>query len=99
MQLMLNGQTFAHACFGVFCGVAALTCGLASARKDPAHRWLGRIMAGVGVVLAIWCVVLIPSAYHYQKRFNDRREQRQEKNSGSSAPKSVEFNDYVPTTN
>ena len=76
-QFLLNGQVFTHAVFGVVCGVAALVCGLASACRDRPHRWEGRIMAGLGLALGLWCVVMLPSAYPRQQQFNRRREQRQ----------------------
>ncbi len=77
MQFLLDGQTFTHAVLGIVCGVAAVACGLASARKDRPNRWEGRIMAGLGLVLGVWCVVMLPSAYRFQEKFNGRREQRQ----------------------
>ena len=70
-QFLLDGQTFSHAVLGIFCGIAALVCGLESARRDRLHRWEGRAMAGLGVALGIWCVVL-PSAYRFQQQFNSR---------------------------
>ena len=73
----LDGQTFTHAAMGLVFGAAAVACGLASARRDPPHRWEGWIMAALGVVLGLWCIVLLPSAYRFQQKFNGRREQRQ----------------------
>jgi hypothetical protein len=70
---LLDGQTFTHAVFGLIAGIVAVGCGLGSARKDYAdegRRWLGRIMAGAGVVLALVCIVRLPSAYRVQKKFN-----------------------------
>jgi hypothetical protein len=55
MQLILDGQTFTHAVFGIVCGVAAFVCGLGAARKDPPNRWIGRIMAGFDFALGVWC--------------------------------------------
>jgi hypothetical protein len=74
-QLLLDGQTFTHAVFGVVCGIAAVVGGLVSARKDYANeirRWLGWIMASLGLVLAIFCVIQLPSAYKFQTKFNER---------------------------
>jgi hypothetical protein len=76
-QGILDGQTFTHAVLGVVCGVTALVCGLAAARRDPPHRWIGRIMAGLGFALGVWCVVMLPSSYRFQEKFNGRREERQ----------------------
>ena len=76
-QFILDGQPFTHAVMGVFCGITALATGLTSAREDPKNRWEGRIMALLGVALAIWCAVLLPSAHRFQKKFNDRKEQKQ----------------------
>ena len=79
MQMLLDGQVFTHAVFGIVCGVAAVACGLASARKDRPHRWEGRIMAGLGFALGVWCIVMIPSSYDQQERFNDRTRKYREK--------------------
>jgi hypothetical protein len=34
-------------------------------------------MTGLGSALGVWCVVMLPSAYRFQEKFNGRREQRQ----------------------
>lgn len=75
---LLDGQTLTHAATGIFFGAAAFACGMASARLDPRHRWEGWIMAALGVVLGLWCIVLLPSAYRFQKEFNGRTNQRQQ---------------------
>ena len=67
---LLDGQVFSHAVIGIVCGVTAISCGLASSRKEPRFRWEGWIIAGGGVALAVFCIVLIPGAYQEQKRFN-----------------------------
>jgi hypothetical protein len=88
-QMILDGQTFAHAVLGIICGVAAVGSGLASACKDYAdegRRWLGRIMAGLGVVLAIFCLVQLPSAYQFQARFNERSRKAREMKNGKPTP-------------
>jgi hypothetical protein len=76
-QMLLDGQTFSHAVFGIICGVAAIACGQRSARMDRPNRWEGRIMAGLGLALGVWCIVTLPSAYRFQETFNGRKEQRQ----------------------
>ena len=75
-QMLLDGQVFTHAVFGVFCAVVAVGCGLTSAREGRPNRWEGWIMAGLGFVLGIWCLVMLPSSYSQQKNFNSRSEQR-----------------------
>jgi hypothetical protein len=80
-QGYLDGQTFTHGVFGVVCGIAAVVGGLGSAREDYAdagRRWLGWIMAGLGLALAIFCVVQLPSAYKFQAKFNERSRQARE---------------------
>ena len=75
-QLLLDGQTFTHAVGGIICGALAMACGVVSARKEHANavrRWEGRIMAGLGLLLAVACIVLLPSAYRFQAKFNERR--------------------------
>jgi hypothetical protein len=37
-QMLLDGQTFFHAVFGIICGIAAVIGGLVSARKDFADE-------------------------------------------------------------
>ena len=61
--MLLDGQVFTHAVFGIVCGVVAVGCG---------------IMAALGFALGVWCIVLLPSAYRSQDKFNGRREQRQQ---------------------
>jgi tellurite resistance protein TehA-like permease len=70
---LLDGQTFTHAVMGVIFGAAAFTCSLKSARKDlsKTYRWEGRVMAALGMILVIACLVQLPSAYRFQKKFNE----------------------------
>jgi hypothetical protein len=73
-MLLLDGQTFTHAVMGIIFGIAAIIGGLVSARKDYAdegRRCLGRIMAALGLVLALFCATQLPSAYQKQTRFNE----------------------------
>ncbi len=79
MQMLLDGQVFTHAVFGIACGVAAVVCGLAASRKDRRYRWEGWIMAGLGFALGVWCMVMLPSSYQRQERFNDRTRKYREK--------------------
>jgi hypothetical protein len=79
--MLLDGQTFTHAAEGLVCGVAAVVCGLVSARRDHSNatcRWEGRIMASLGLVLALFCVVQLPSAYQFQTKFNERSKKARE---------------------
>lgn len=88
MQVLLDGQTFTYAVLGVILGAIAVACGLASVRKDPPHRFVGRFMAVLGFGLAVWCIIVLPSAYRFQQQFNHRREQRQlEKDEAAPANK------------
>ena len=74
-QTILDGQTFTHAVLGVVLGAVAGICGMVAARKDPPHRWEGWIMAVLGVVLGVWCIIMLPSAYRFQAQFNKRVEE------------------------
>ena len=79
--MLLDGQMFTHSVMGVLFGVAAIWGGLSSAQKDHANegrRWLGRIMAILGLVLIVFCVVQLPSAYQAQKKFNARSQRQLE---------------------
>jgi hypothetical protein len=73
--MLLDGQIFTHAVEGLVFGVAAVVCGLVSARREYSNvirRWEGRIMAALGLVLALFCVVQLPLAYQFQTKFNER---------------------------
>jgi hypothetical protein len=78
-QGLLDGQTFTHAALGIVFGVVAIACGLAAAREAHPHRWEGRIMAAFGLALGVWCIIMLPSAYRFQKQFNGVWEQRKQK--------------------
>ena len=32
-------------------------------------------MGGLGLVLGIWCIIMLPSTYRFQAKFNNRKEQ------------------------
>lgn len=73
--LLLDGQTFSHAVIGIICGVVAIGSGLMCARRDHANggrRWGGLGTAFLGLGLAVYCVIQLPSAYRFQEKFNTR---------------------------
>jgi hypothetical protein len=77
---LLDSQTFTHAVMGIIFGAAALGCSLTGARKDYSNLtrcWERRIMAMLGVVLVIVCLLQLPSAYRFQTKFNERSHQRE----------------------
>src|SRR5450756_550540 len=81
-MMLLDGQVFTHAVMGICFGIAAMWNGLASARKDYAdqgRRWLGRIMAALGLVLALFCAIQLPSGYRFEKKFNARSREFHER--------------------
>jgi hypothetical protein len=81
--MLLDGQTFSHAVMGIACGVAAIGSGLACSRKDYARgrrRWGGWVMAILGLGLAVFCVIQLPSAYRFQKQFNTRSKEYRGRN-------------------
>ncbi len=83
--MLLDGQVFTHAVMGLFCGGVAIGCGLASARKNRSGtkgRWVGRTLAGLGLLLALFSAGQLPGAYEFQIKFNERssgQRERQEK--------------------
>jgi hypothetical protein len=88
-QMLLDGRTFTHAVLGISCGATAILFGLASAWKDNSdstRRWEGRIMAGLGLVLAVFCVVQLPSAYRFQTKFNERSKRVRAASKPEAAP-------------
>jgi hypothetical protein len=86
--MLLDGQTFTHAVTGIICGTVAIGAGLACARKDHANggrRWGGLGMAALGLVLAVYCVVQLPSAYGFQEKFNTRSREFYNRNKTNPA--------------
>jgi hypothetical protein len=87
--MILDGQTFSHAVLGIVCGIVAALSGLTSVRKDysdKGRRWLGRIMAGLGLALALFCAVQLPSAYRFQAKFNERSKKVREMKNTKPTP-------------
>jgi len=80
--LILDGQVFDHAVFGLACGRVATACGLALGRK---YGRIGKplmgawIMAGLGLILAVVCLLGLPSAKLSQDKFNKRLEEIRQK--------------------
>ena len=90
--MLLDGQTFTHAVMGIVFGVAAAGCGFGSARKDFSNvtcRWEGRMMAALGLVLVVICIVQLPSAYRFQTKFNERSKSQQNQKPRSANPRSA----------
>src|SRR4051795_7506203 len=76
--LLLNGQTFTNSLFGIaFAGAAvALASGPARTPRAPGARpWAGRIVVGLGVLLAAALLAQLPSAYRSQGDFNPKAMQ------------------------
>jgi hypothetical protein len=86
VQFLLDGQLFTHAVIGIVCGLVAVVSGLGSRKGDARHRSVGLILAGFGLVLALWCVVSLPSAYKFQERFNNRGREYREQNEKEQTP-------------
>src|SRR5947209_6058417 len=88
--MLLDGQVFTHAVIGIICGGVAIGCGLASARKAQSStkdRWVGRTLAGFGLMLTLLSAAQLPGAYEFQSRFNKRstgHRERQEKRDENS---------------
>ncbi len=90
--MLLDGQTFTHAVTGILFGVAAVGCGLGCARKDFSNatcRWEGRVMAVLGLVLVVICIVRLPSAYRFQTKFNERNKIQRNQEPRSASPGSA----------
>jgi len=81
VQGILDGQTFAHAVLGIVGGLLAVTGGLVSVRQhnaDAGRIWTGWTMAILGLGLALWCSIQLPSAYRFEKKFNERSRKAHE---------------------
>ena len=78
---LLDGQVFTHAVMGIIFGVVAVLCGWRAAVLDAPHRWEGRIMAGLGLILAIFCMIGLPSKYRFEQKFNARTQSIQNEKS------------------
>ena len=78
-QMLLDGQVFAHAVFGIACGIVAIGCGLVSARSQHRYRSEAWVLAALGFLLGVWCIVALPSAYRRQETFNSRSRDYREK--------------------
>jgi hypothetical protein len=85
--MLLDGQVFTHAVMGIICGGVAIGGGLASARKDrssPKDRWVGRTLAGLGLLLTLFSVAQLPRAYEFQTKFNERSTGQRDRQKNSS---------------
>ncbi|GEM_PF-2237784 len=73
--LILDGQVFDHAVFGLGSGVVATACAFVLSRK---YRMTGkprtgaRVMVCLGLVLVAICLLSLPTAYRSQEKFNQR---------------------------
>ena len=72
-QLILDGQVFDHALFGVLCGLITFTCCIILLRKQS--KWGIKILAGFGLLLLVLSLLNLPSTYRNQKQFNNKIEQ------------------------
>lgn len=73
VQGFLDGQVFTHAVIGILMGTFSIVCSIISVRKNRSRVWIGWILAGLGLALAVACAATIPSAYQHQKKFNSRQ--------------------------
>jgi hypothetical protein len=100
--MILDGQTFSHSILGIICGIVAIGSGLACARKDYANggrRWGGRGVAILGLSLAVYCAIQLPSAYRFQEKFNARSKEYPERNHANPTAHSNDgFTWYMGTT-
>ena len=80
-QMLLDGQVFTHALFGLICGLIAIACALFSLRRKPtvrSRKFGAWILIACGLALAIGSLLSLPSTYRYQKQFNERMERIRE---------------------
>lgn len=73
VQPLLDTEYMGHVVIGIFGGTIALVCGVVSARRDPPNRGVGYVLAGLGACLAVWCAVMIPSAYRQQQKYDNAK--------------------------
>ena len=85
--LLLNGQTFTNSLIGIaFSSAAVALCVAAErARSLGETTWSGRIIAVLGVLLAIVLLVQLPAAYTFQNSFNRSTEEFRQKHAATRA--------------
>jgi hypothetical protein len=84
-MILLDGQVFTHAVTGIVCGTVSIVCGIALIQRDRDRRWIGWVIAALGLGLAIWCGIEAPSAYPRQEKFNRRSREHREKIEGHNS--------------
>jgi energy-coupling factor transporter transmembrane protein EcfT len=72
-QLILDGQVFDHALFGLVCGLITFLCSLFLLRKQSKRGF--KVLAGFGLLLLVLCLLSLPTTYRSQKKFNDKIEE------------------------
>ncbi len=77
--LLLNGQTFTNSLIGIAFSSTSVALCVAAERKTHSIRettWRGRVIAALGVLLAVMLLVQLPSAYTFQSFFNRPMEEK-----------------------
>lgn len=77
MPRMLDGQPYTNTIFGIVCGCIAILCGLASKPvkgSEKQGQWEGRIMAGLGLILAVFLTTQLPEARRVQTKFDNQKK-------------------------
>jgi hypothetical protein len=77
--LLLNGQTLTNSLIGIAFSSTSVALCVASERKARLVRettWRGRVIAGLGVLLAVILLVQLPSTYTFQSSFNSPLEEK-----------------------
>jgi hypothetical protein len=80
--LLLNGQTFTNSLIGIaFSSISVALCVIAErkARSFRETTWRGRVIAALGVLLAVVLLVQLPAAYTFQTSFNRSMEEIRQK--------------------
>jgi hypothetical protein len=73
---LLNGQTFSNGLVGLACAATAVGLVLNDGQgHGTSHRFARRVVVVLGSLLAVLLVAQLPSAYRFQVKFNQKRQE------------------------
>lgn len=76
--MLLSGQTFTNGVLGILCAGSAVVLAIGPARDRSISltgRWACGIIVGLGALVVLVLLALLPSGYRFQEQFNREVEQ------------------------